>query len=305
MLELTKLAARYLEQYGKEKVAEITGVSVATVPSLIKQGKFPLLGVEKLLAFDPAPIHALKPLYEKVELGKKLVILMPCNGNPERKSMEALLPLFDPKEMDVRTYSFNNLHIVRNALAAQFLAGPWEWSYWHDADSVPPNGNADSYYRTTGLTPTQMPEMFASVHAIYRMLVHKKTIVSGNYIAKRKGGTAQFGGGDTANMMQTIRRGPQDRVLEVPWVGFGGVLVHRRVFEDIANTYGDELKHNNAYLKQRFGFTLNFFSPLSSSIVGDDLSFCARAEKAGHKSHVDLAVQIGHVGAHTFTFVDC
>lgn len=304
MLELTKLAARYLEQYGKEKVSEITGVSVATVPSLIKQGKFPLLGVEKLLAFDPAPIHALKPLYPEQTLGEKLIILMPCNGNPEPECMDTLMKLYDRKEMDYKRVGFNNLSVARNALAAHFLRGPWQWAYWSDADTVHPCGDATAYRAAASLTAQQISDTFASVNAIYRLMVHKRSFVSGVYIARKKGGTGQFGGSDKPEIQAIVRRGPQDRVLDVPWTGFGGVLTHRKVFEDIIAQQGDEIRHKSPYLKQRFGYDYSLFDPTTKETPGDDIPLAARAIRAGHQPAIDLAVQFGHVGKHTYTFAD-
>jgi hypothetical protein len=63
------------------------------------------------------------------------------------------------------------------------------------------------------------------------------------------------------------------------------MLVHRRVFEDIAKTYPD--------------IDGNFFHPIDGK-VGEDISFCIRAKKSGHPTFCDLAVPTFHVGYKTY-----
>jgi hypothetical protein len=41
----------------------------------------------------------------------------------------------------------------------------------------------------------------------------------------------------------------------------------------------------------------NFENPLGS---GEDVSFCLRAQAAGHTPHVDLGLRCGHVGNYVY-----
>jgi hypothetical protein len=76
-----------------------------------------------------------------------------------------------------------------------------------------------------------------------------------------------------------------DAVVEVDWLGTGAMLVHRRVFEDIDKTYPD--------------IDGNYFHPIDGK-TGEDISFCIRAKKAGHATHIDLSVPTFHLGYKTY-----
>lgn len=266
------------------------------------KAKFPLDSVAKLLKFDPSPLAEITPLYPLPEPGTKLVILMPLSGAPAPKTLDTLVKLIDKRDMDFRRFSFNCLSISRNALAAQFLAGPWQWAYWMDGDALLPAGDAD-WYREAAELP-QMPTPFAGLNSIHRSLVHKKTIVSCCYSARRKGGPPQFGGGGSPEMRALVKRGPQDKLIEVPWAGFHGILTHRSVYDDIVKVMGEEIKMKPGGIGERFGFTHGFFNPLDAERPSDDVPFCHRAIRAGHKVFVDLAIQAAHVGDRPFTWMD-
>lgn len=310
MLDLVQIPHRFIEKYGREKLAEVCGQSHATVSMWLSKKSFPVTAVQALLDADPEPIHAIKPLYESVELGKKLIMLVPMSGPPQPKMMESFARLYDRHEMDFRFRSFNAIHVIRNAMAAEVLRGPWEWTFWNDADNVHPAGDPLWYKQAVDLP--SMPDVYAGMNTIYRLLHHKlkrglpANIVSTCYVSRQRAAIPQFGGGSSADMRAAVRRGPRDELKEVPWVPFGGVLVHRSVFEDIIKTQGPaiELSPNSA-IGQRFNYRYAFFHPESPETPGDDLPFCRRAAEAGHKCYVDLAVMSAHgTGDRLFTYAD-
>lgn len=301
MIDLVNLPYRYIEHYGREKVTEIIGQGPAVMSMWLSRKRFPIEAIQKLIEFDPEPLHAVKPLYSNPEPGKKLVILMPMNGSPEPEIMDAFSRLYDPKEMDFRRVAFNNLSVARNSLAGQFLKGPWDWALWWDSDTIPPYGDAAGFKKLCQ-TPN-MPESFAGVHAIYRMLVHKKSFISACYVGRRKGAPPQFGG-DGEAIKAIVKRGPRDEVIETEWSGFGFTLTNRQVFEDIIKTQGEEIRVKNEGLRARFGYDYAFFTPTGVDIPGDDIPFCIRAAKAGHKVHIDLSVFAAHIGNHAYTYND-
>lgn len=301
MIDLVNLPYRYIDQYGREKVTEIIGQGPAVMSMWLSRKRFPVEAIQKLIDFDPAPLHAVQPLYSNPEPGKKLVILMPMNGAPEPEVMDAFARLYDPKEMDFRRVGFNNLSVARNSLAGQFLKGPWDWALWWDSDTIPPYGDAAAFKKLCQ-TPS-MPESFAGVHSIYRMLVHKKSFISACYVGRRKGAPPQFGG-DAESIKAMVKRGPRNEVIETEWSGFGFTLTNRQVFEDIIKTQGDEIRVKNEGLRSRFGYDHAFFTPTGVDIPGDDIPFCIRAAKAGHKVFIDLSVFAAHIGNHAYTYND-
>jgi len=302
VIDLVNLPKKYIDKYGRGRVTEIIGQSPSMVSMWLSRKRFPVEAVQKLLDFDPEPLHAVKPLYTNPEPGKKLVILMPLNGPPVPEVLDAFSRLYDPKEMDFRRVAFNNLSVARNALAGQFLRGPWEYAIWWDGDTIPPYGDAAAFKRLCE-TPN-MPDVFAGVHSIYRMLVHKRPFVSAVYIGRRKGAPPQFGGGEFETTKYEVKRGPRDELRAADWSGFGFVLTHRKIFEDIIKTQGDEIRVKNEDLRSRFGYDYAFFTPTGVDIPGDDIPFCARAAKAGHQVQLDMSVFAAHIGNHAYTYQD-
>lgn len=295
MLNLTELPQQFIEKYGKEKVAEICGQTPAVISMWLSKRSFPLAAVEALLNFDPEAIHAVKPLYTNPEQSPKLAFLLPTNSGIHGHTVETILKLYNPKEMTVRRMGFNNLSFVRNSLAAWFLSQNLEWAFWLDSDMIMPAGDAKWFKDTTQL---RIPDVFAGVNSLLRMLHHKKKLIGCTYFAKREGGDAQFAGGGDLLTCNNLRNSPRDEIRAVDWIGFGGVLTHRDVFLDIIKTQGDELRERDEGVRRRFQYEYAFFDKLPGWT--EDTSFCVRAKKAGHQPYVDFSVRAAHIGEHCF-----
>ncbi len=304
MLDLNLLPGWYVNKHGLAKVAEVAGKSTSLFAMLQKRNKVPLDAVSRLLAFDPAPLHEIKPLYPAQEEGTRLVILVPLTGPPQPKTMDCIVRLYDRQKMAYRRTGFNCLSIVRNRLAAMFLRGPWELSWWNDGDNIHPCGDAEWYREASGLTT--MPETFAGMNSINRAYSLKKSIVSVCYVDRKNGAVAQFEGGSTIEWRNEVKKGPRDKVIERAWSGMGGCLIHRKVFEDIIATQGNEIKMDTTpgSIGQRFNYQYDFFGANGREMPTDDIPFFHRAARAGHKVHVDLALMGAHVGDRAYTFAD-
>lgn len=301
MFDVTKLPGTYLEEYGAEKLAEILGQTEAKVKFWVHSEEFPLEALQKLLVFDPAPLAQMKPLYENPPAGTKVAILACSNRKPEPLTVASLFKLYDSRSMVYEPFGFNSLYHVRNMAAAWFLKSGLEWSFWSDDDSVHPCGDAAWFKRATG--QPEMPDSYAGVHAINRLLATGKKIVGCSYVSRTGNATPQFSGGQSLEMSEQVRAGPRNHVLKRDWIGFGGALVHRDVFLDIIKTQTEEIRVRNDSIKARLGYEFSFFRPVEDDI-GDDISFCARARKAGHEVFVDLAVASGHVGSKVYSYRD-
>lgn len=301
MFDLTQLPTYYLSHYGEEKVAEIVGLKVAVVRFWIQQSDFPLVAVQKLLDFDPAPLGEVRPLYELPNPDVKVEILLPTNRKPEPDTVEALFKLYDSRSMRFKRLGFNSLFHVRNMMAGYFLRTGTPLSYWSDDDAVPPCGDAPWYKEVTRLP--DMPNAFAGLNAVHRLMASGKKMIGGSYVSRREDSVPQFAGGRSLEISELVRQGPRNQIIKRDWVGFGGVLVHRDVFLDIIKTQGAEIKADETIQKQ-LGYEYRFFSPLPGTDTGDDISFCERARKAGHEVFVDLAVALGHVGTKIYTYRD-
>ena len=73
---------------------------------------------------------------------------------------------------------------------------------------------------------------------------------------------------------------PVNSVVETAATGSACVLIHRKVFADIAEQYGpiwyDRIKNEHG------------------TLMGEDVSFCARAQACGHKIHINTGAKTNH-----------
>lgn len=292
MLDLVKLPEWYLSKYGAEKVAEVAGS---------KSVKFTLEMVNALLAFDPTPLHKVKPLYTNPESTPKLLILVPTTGPVDYRTMECLCAMKEPG-IALKTYAFWNPYDNRNGLAAYFLASSAEWAFWSDADMCHPFGNAAAFKRL--VDAQNFPDVYAGIHTINRLLYHKKSLIGVAYRGRKRGAGFQFGGSSGLEMKADLKRGPHQQIVECPWVGFGGMLMHRRVLEDIIKTQGPEIHVENQALRERLGYEHAFFLKEDRNVAGDDIGFELRAKRAGHPTFVDLSLFSSHAGNIALNFQD-
>ncbi len=302
MLDLNALPARYLAQYGPEKVAEICNTTTSLMGMWQKRGKFPLDAVQKLLEFDPAPLHEIKPLYENPGVPPKLVILVPTTGPVDARTMECLASLIEPG-VSLITNSFWSVDHNRNILAARFLASGADYALWCDADMILPAGNAKQFKRLSDAP--YFPDVFAGINTIHRLLHHKKTLIGVAYRGRKRGASYQFGGANSIEIKQMMKRGPQQRIMEREWVGFGGMLMHRSVLDDIRKTQGDEIKVTNEAMADRLGYTHAYFAcGDTTNTAGDDIMVERRAKKAGHPVFVDLSLFASHCSGLALNYGD-
>lgn len=176
----------------------------------------------------------------------------------------------------------------RNRLAHNFLGTDAKWFLMMDDDIIPSIGRPN-WFKTWVPDARNKQERPLQRHVLHRLIGANKTLV----------GAAYFGRKDGAPIMcSDVRLGPRARVHEdaivpVDWVGTGCMLIHRKVFDDIREKFGDSLKINVP------DYEYDYFRPFDSA-HGEDVSFCMRAKQAGHQPHVDLGLPVYHVGFKTY-----
>jgi hypothetical protein len=300
VLDLFVIQKRYFELLGVARVAEIVGCDVKTASHWAAGDGIPIAALQALIAADPTPIHEVTPLYVNPVEAIQLSIIVPSAspvGNWTRKCIDKLMA----PGMAYEPESYNSLYHVRNMAAARFMKSGRDWSFWSDADMLHPCGDAKWFKETSGRRA--YPDVYAGMNTIFRLLAHKKTIASVVYIEKTNNKPhVMFQGGDEPLMRASIARGPREATVQADWCGFGGVLVHRTVFEDIANK-GHAPRLTNLYMRQKLGYEWGFFNPVEEHF-GDDISFCARAKAAGHVVTVDLALLSEHLGTRPYGYED-
>lgn len=301
IVDFVAVGKRFIEIHGIDKACEITGKSKALVAQWPSGAKNPTVeDLQALLTYDPDPLHAVMRLYEPMAAeGNRLAIVMVTNRQPHPATMESVLKLFDSTKMRFIRKTSNFLIRGRNQAAWAFLQSGCEWALWVDDDMVLPCGDAEWFRKATG--SPKFPEAYAGLNTIGRLIYHKKTLVGGCYFNRVEGGKAQFNEAAlSAEIDASVKhRGPSTEVCPTKWVATGCMLVHRSVYVDIVKKFPQIQisPEQERYLGYRYGF----FDPIEPG-MGEDVSFCRRADEAGHTPHVDFAVMPAHIGWHAYNY---
>lgn len=323
MSYLSDIVLRRIQELGVEDAAAFFEVT----PSWVKQwrdGSKPvsLAAVEKV--FDPDVLAAPGKIESATWEGKQVCILLPFYRGCGAMTCFSLLGLLDRTRMRVLMRNGDAfIAHSRNALTKLFLETECEWSFWVDDDIILPIGNAKWYNSTTSFN---LPDKFAGLHTINRLLAAKKNVVGGLYFGRTKDGKPMYAEGcRDAKEQNWIRSGPHDVVKPTRWVATGCLLVHRQVYLDIAAKFPHLnghwftssqhdlvraaeqasviLRDQAAGINSRLERALllldqgqRLAAEQSALGTGEDIQFCLRASQAGHQPHIDAGLWCGHVG---------
>lgn len=223
--------------------------------------------------------------------GRNLCVIEPFYRSVHPRCHLAMKLWFDPATMMTAQKDQESLLVrTRNRLATMFLKSGCEWSLWIDSDIITPC-HPDVYKALVDKrTAERVTENFLRVPMPTRLVNWKKTIVSGVYFDRHGKGT----------IMAKLRVRPpgplpQNCLIAADWVATGCVLIHRKVFEDVAAKYPETAPTETG--------DSGFFVPYvdeNGHLTGEDEAFFLRAANAGHPSYVDLGVICGHVGEATY-----
>lgn len=255
--------------------------------------------------------------------GRKVLIALPWYKSANPLTTFALLAMADRTKMGF-SLGFGDAFIAhsRNKLATQFVNSPLEWMLMVDDDMVLPFGDAAWFNGNSGL---KLPDHFAGMHTLNRLLSHGKTIVGATYFGRWKAGHPVFAEGQ--QMEKLLRAaGPRDEVLPTRWVGTGCTLFHRTAFLDVESRFPHLSRERNGGTGQWFTSSehdlhqavedvinrgplqdvseaiailesaLHKSSIHSNMGIGEDVQFCVRATQSGHQPFIDLGLWCGHVG---------
>ncbi len=331
-MNLAEQVKAKISQLGFKDAAQFFETSEPIVAAWFKGTRpITLAAAEKVFALGQ-PIIAPKLIEEAMWEGKKVAIVLPWYKSVTPLTAFSVMALIDRAKTAIML-NFGDAYIVhtRNVLAEQFLRSGLEWMLTVDDDMVVPWGNAPWF---NAFTDFNLPDKFAGMHTLNRLLSHNKTIVGALYFGRWKSGKPVYAEA-TADKKEAkfAHSGPHDICRATRWVGTGCMLVHKTVFTDIEkqfphlargadgkggqwftpsehdlrkgsqealailndNTVTETARVVKAIeLMTRATKASNFNSNLG---MGEDVAFCIRAAASGHQPHVDLGLLCGHQGS--------
>lgn len=231
--------------------------------------------------------------YEPVPDDKAHVrIMMPSyDGNMDVRVQRALwvLRFIHEKKLAFDAECITGIHRARNILATRWYRETQSpWGLFIDSDMLFPVG----YPGETQKWGCTMPDQYFNTDLVTKLLASKKPLVGGLYFDRQGKNIPMYAEGrrDTKER-EKARDCPLDIVQATDWVGTGVMLIHRTVFDTMAQVY-PELTPKGP------DDTYKFFNYINEEEdVGEDVSFCRRAKAAGIQPYVDLSCVCGHLGS--------
>lgn len=265
-----------------------------------------------------------------VSFGKRVLI-----GMPWQKVTNPLTAFCVSRLVDTRRCALTLNHgdafvaHTRNAIVDVFLRSDLEWLLTIDDDMILPTGNAKVFRTYTGWN---VPEPFASFHALDRLMSHGKTLVGALYFGRQglNSPPVYSEGMSSKDEAAYARKGWRDQVKLTRWVGTGCMLAHRSVFEAIEKrfpTLARTAEHGGNWFSSTEASLRTSVEKVSDELLGnltpagahkaatelisalahakadnpvgcgEDVAFCLRAAACGHPAHVDMGLRCGHLGS--------
>ena len=171
----------------------------------------------------------------------------------------------------------DGLPAARNRVAAAFLDSDSQWLWWTDTDQ--------------GFKPDTLDRLLASADAKERPIVGALAFAQAELHTDGMGGyttTARpalyrwVAVEDGRNGWLPIYDYERDAVIPVDGIGSACIVIHRSVMEAILAEHGPS-------------WYTRMTNPTTQQLIGEDLSFCARALGLGFSIHCDTSVKTNHL----------
>lgn len=274
----------------------------------------------------PTAIH---PLSTLTVLQKKVMLVLPWLKHTNPLTAFCAMQLADRRRTSTML-NFGDAFVAhsRNSCADHFLQSNMEWMLTIDDDMVIPFGSKNWFNAHTGFN---LPDKFAGLNAVDRLLSHGKTLVGALYFGRHAKGGPVYNEASRPDEAEYARRAPHDLIKPTRWVGTGCMLIHRSVYEDIekkfprlgrgANKMGGQWFSSSEHTSMDWidrtrqmlsegpmdgRKAMKAFEMLeqasaeakknSSLAMGEDVQFCIRAKESGHQPFVDMGLVCGHMG---------
>jgi hypothetical protein len=237
----------------------------------------------------PLELHQDKPNGQTIK--GAIAFCCPTDRDFPPVTMECFSVLIRNHQMPLVLKSETLLVRGRNVIAERFLRTKSEWSFWADSDMILPFGNGEWFKDKTKIAALR-PEQYG-FDAVKRLLGHRQDFVGAVYAARTEGSQMVIQpdleprNDADRQLSDLIRKNQAYGLKDVGWLGFGCVLIHRRVFEAIGRTDSD-IRSGKA----------GFFD--TQGAKGEDVRFAERAISAGFRPKLDVELVCGHMGRKCF-----
>lgn len=260
----------------------------------------------------------------------KVFIALPWQKNTNPMTAFCVAGLLDRRRTST-CMNFGDAFIAhsRNTCVDLFLSSPCDWMFMIDDDMLIPFGNARWFNAYAGVN---LPEKFAGMNSLDRLLSHNKSLVGGLYFGRHQHGSAMYAeGAAIPREAEFARTAPVDLIKPTRWVATGCLLIHRAVFEAIEKKFPRLARRSDKKGGQWFTSSehtllekldkcrgmlaegpmtgekaLKAFQMLEQASaecrtkstlgMGEDVAFCIRSMEAGHQPYVDMGLVCGHIG---------
>lgn len=304
--ELHKLVLDKIEQLGNAAAMEFFGVPASTI-SVWKNRKMnpTLVAVQK--CYDERSGVAVHSTQEpEAEINEPVTVLLPMYESCEPLFLFSLIKAMKGYGMEkIGVIPKDRTLIVeaRNWLAEMALLTKSEWFIFFDCDSVLPCGSAPML-RKQGMNYSDV-KMGRNI--IHRLMSHlKDKLVVGCLYKDRRGMNkaqcelafrSEAENKRLLSMFDANRPNAEaDGLEETGWVGFGGVRIHRSIFERMkAAAQPGGILEEIAPPQGREGEPYGYFDTTRAA-RGEDVKFCRRVQQLGERVWVDTGATIGHMG---------
>lgn len=303
MTELKKLVIDKIGQLGIKESCAYFGVSAGTVSNWASGKTMPTLSAAQTIltetAGDPQPIETVAVPQEIRWEGRKLMVLMPVYRSVNPKTHQTLFAnyaKYGPEKIGIMIEEKTVIHESRNILIHKAMETDAEYFLFVDDDVILPCGNAGWF---NGLMGAGVSDHSAGSNAITRIMSYgpEVEIVGGLYFGRHARGRAQNSLGFTSDQAnQEFRTPGQKGLREVEWVATGFMRIHRSAIEKMKQSIDagkfPEAKPSDLGMSNWYGY----FNPKHVGI-GEDVSFCSRANEIGIKCYVDAGLVLLHEGS--------
>lgn len=296
-MDLKKLVTDRIAVLGLKESAKFFGVSIGTVANWANGMTNPSIDAASLVLSETE----LKGASRDEELfqweGKDLFVGLPVYRTVEPKNHFTLFAnyaKYGPQKIGMDVIERTLIHEARNKFAHKFLNNTKASTMLLiDDDMVLPFGNVNYI---NGNCAAGLPEDIAGQVAFSRIMSHPsdKGIVGAMYFGRHRTGKAQCASAwqsedENVKFHNHYYRG----IKEEGWVGTGFIRIKRWVLERMRDHVD---KGGWPEIKAKMPDLPNgYFTPIGAGI-GEDISFCRRAQEIGISSWVDTELECLHVG---------